>query len=1187
MTIQEASKDVSNVDHSFDTTNGNTTTNELIFDSTATTHTTSPMHTIKQTNNNNTSNNTSNNNNNIRTNTTPNMSSSSSISSSISSTPFLVNPKLNNNNNSNSHHYRNSSVSSISPQSSLSNSPIFLKSITTTNLPTIFSPQKNKFVKPIGVNLITAIELGKLLLDLDDSNNNLLIFDVRSFNGFSKSSIKNSIHLTLPSTLLKRRTFTFNRLLENLSPIDQQTIKEKHSTFKTNLKIILYDDEKNENSDDLISSICYNMSLKILDHFVLDQTTPLHDSISISVLSSGFQQFEVLFPQYIDYSNSNINPMLNSNSNSNSNSNVLDNDLKIAMPEFSKPNIFLSKSTPTTNSNPNSFLNKNLSPLSLNSESPISSSSPISALLKFQLPNDSISPKPLFKFKQNEEIMNLESYLSAVNIKEEREENQKLEFLNKLDEESSSSILANDLSPIKSINLSSSISQNSISTFCNSNSNDYKTNSNFQFPKKRKSIIEKDKLKFQIRYLEMIKNYPIDMINKIIPSWFQDLMKLNKIQFILQYQKLDQLERKRLNKCLSNSTSNLTSKKLSNSFKFPTITTNNTTTVTTTTTTNSMAITNNILPESNPFFSKDNSNLQFHKIGKILEEPISNINTSQSTMNTTQSNLNYSQSNLSYSQSNLNNSQPTLTNSPSYDRRALSHSDFMNLTKSRKKYTSLDLDDDDEDDFLLEKSYNNNMSDSSNKIIISSGVELGNKNRYKDIFPFEHSRVVLKKKSFSLPIPISTDSFLQNNSKTNSISIDLNENYINASYLNLPQLVFENNTNMTSDTTTTTTNINNNNTPISSSSNSSTCSTITTPISGINYSSIEPTSTNFNTTANNSNLNNNGTSNNNSKTTIKNDKFYKTSRKLRYIATQAPLLSTVHDFYTCILNNNVPIIICLTDQYENSVEKCFDYWSEGNYNGIHVKLLDELSIGCNNNFIKLNNQYTENHQNCLIVRIIELTYTINNKECTFKTLQLQIKDWPDFGTLVDPTKIVQAINLKDKVIDKLFGNNFFAEDYIPTIVVHCSAGCGRTGTWCTVDSALSNLQTFEKLNQEFKNNMENNAYDDREITITNNNIGKENKKIFDPISWTINIFRKQRISMVQNINQYLFIYDCLIYYFTLKLHENCSFNDKREITPLTQNYLNSMTKFLDELDELEFIDNFVKAKTTETLPTFI
>lgn len=34
----------------------------------------------------------------------------------------------------------------------------------------------------------------------------------------------------------------------------------------------------------------------------------------------------------------------------------------------------------------------------------------------------------------------------------------------------------------------------------------------------------------------------------------------------------------------------------------------------------------------------------------------------------------------------------------------------------------------------------------SDDVIISSGVELGAKNRYKDIFPYEHSRVILKKR---------------------------------------------------------------------------------------------------------------------------------------------------------------------------------------------------------------------------------------------------------------------------------------------------------------------------------------------------------------------------------------------------------------------------------------------------------
>ena len=45
--------------------------------------------------------------------------------------------------------------------------------------------------------------------------------------------------------------------------------------------------------------------------------------------------------------------------------------------------------------------------------------------------------------------------------------------------------------------------------------------------------------------------------------------------------------------------------------------------------------------------------------------------------------------------------------------------------------------------------------------------------------------------------------------------------------------------------------------------------------------------------------------------------------KVRYIATQKPMLSTVHDFYTCVINDCVPLIIALTDEFENGIERCF------------------------------------------------------------------------------------------------------------------------------------------------------------------------------------------------------------------------------------------------------------------------
>ncbi|CAI4477137.1 CBM_collapsed_G0018740.mRNA.1.CDS.1 [Saccharomyces cerevisiae] len=172
--------------------------------------------------------------------------------------------------------------------------------------------------------------------------------------------------------------------------------------------------------------------------------------------------------------------------------------------------------------------------------------------------------------------------------------------------------------------------------------------------------------------------------------------------------------------------------------------------------------------------------------------------------------------------------------------------------------------------------------------------------------------------------------------------------------------------------------------------------------------------------------------------------------------------------------------------------------------------------------------------------------------------KIQVKNWPDLGTLLNPISILQAINVKNHIIDTLFARNYYQNDQLPTILVHCSAGCGRTGTLCTIDSILSNFEMFEMLQKEF-------------VKL------KYPAKLFDPISWTINIFRKQRISMVQNINQFIFIYDCLLFYFRLRLDD---ITERTDGDGSNKDNI-SLSALIEQIEKLEILQTFVDDKLKE------
>ncbi|KAH3679270.1 hypothetical protein WICPIJ_008642, partial [Wickerhamomyces pijperi] len=60
--------------------------------------------------------------------------------------------------------------------------------------------------------------------------------------------------------------------------------------------------------------------------------------------------------------------------------------------------------------------------------------------------------------------------------------------------------------------------------------------------------------------------------------------------------------------------------------------------------------------------------------------------------------------------------------------------------------------------------------------------------------------------------------------------------------------------------------------------------------------------------------------------------------QLNYIASQGPLEETIGDFWKVVYDHKVPMILSLTAQKENEVEKCAPYWIPGTYssNGIFI-----------------------------------------------------------------------------------------------------------------------------------------------------------------------------------------------------------------------------------------------------------
>lgn len=207
-----------------------------------------------------------------------------------------------------------------------------------------------------------------------------------------------------------------------------------------------------------------------------------------------------------------------------------------------------------------------------------------------------------------------------------------------------------------------------------------------------------------------------------------------------------------------------------------------------------------------------------------------------------------------------------------------------------------------------------------------------------------------------------------------------------------------------------------------------------------------------------------------------------------YIATQGPIQSTLVDFWRLVVEKQVPVIVCLTPEIENRIEKCARYWPIGD----EIKILNEdnATEGGGRIRLKISNIKTErkdNESNCIVRTILVQFYQQENNELIEekRVTQLHFLGWPDHGVPNDTRHVIGLIKL----------TRLFQEDSKP-VLVHCSAGCGRTGTFCVIDSAEYLLKSNPTLTM-------------------------------DPVFLLTDTFRKQRTTMVQAQAQYNFCYKAL------------------------------------------------------------
>uniref|UniRef100_A0A8C0GHX6 Receptor-type tyrosine-protein phosphatase eta n=1 Tax=Chelonoidis abingdonii TaxID=106734 RepID=A0A8C0GHX6_CHEAB len=155
--------------------------------------------------------------------------------------------------------------------------------------------------------------------------------------------------------------------------------------------------------------------------------------------------------------------------------------------------------------------------------------------------------------------------------------------------------------------------------------------------------------------------------------------------------------------------------------------------------------------------------------------------------------------------------------------------------------------------------------------------------------------------------------------------------------------------------------------------------------------------------------------------------------KKEFIAAQGPLPNTVQDFWRMIWEKNIYAIVMLTKCVEQGRTKCEEYWPDKGsnyYDDITVTLVSEcvLPEWTIRDFIVEGSNATESHS----VR------------------QFHFTSWPDHGV---PETTDLLINFRHLVQENIRQNPPDSP-----ILVHCSAGVGRTGTFIAIDRLIQQIE---------------------------------------------------------------------------------------------------------------------------------
>lgn len=186
-----------------------------------------------------------------------------------------------------------------------------------------------------------------------------------------------------------------------------------------------------------------------------------------------------------------------------------------------------------------------------------------------------------------------------------------------------------------------------------------------------------------------------------------------------------------------------------------------------------------------------------------------------------------------------------------------------------------------------------------------------------------------------------------------------------------------------------------------------------------------------------------------------------------FIATQGPLAGTVGDFWRMVWETRAKTIVMLTQCFEKGRIRCHQYWPEDNK---PVTVFGDIVI-------------------TKVVEDVQIDWTIRDLKVErhgdyMMVRQCNFTSWPEHGVPENTTALIHFVKMV---------RASRPHENTPTIV-HCSAGVGRSGVVVAMDHLIQHINHHD----------------------------------FVDIYGLVAELRSERMCMVQNLAQYIFLHQCVV-----------------------------------------------------------